>query len=193
MPRLFGLGREPKTFEFRCADCGKLHRGAPSFGYDKPAYYFDVPEGERAARVAISDDLCRIAPGEEDGEQTVFHFIRCILEIPIHDAGEPFLWGMWATQSEESFERYRKTFDTDQSGMGSFGWLAVVMPPYNRAAPGAPLEHLKCNVQWQGAANGKAQRPLVELQACDHPLYFDQRDGISWDRAVDIARRMMHG
>lgn len=192
-PRLFGLGRNPKTFEFKCADCGNIHRGSPSFGYQKPAYVFDVPEEERDARVELSGDFCRILPGEADEDRTVYHCIRCILEIPIHGAAEPFLWGVWATQSEESFARYRDTFDTDQSGVTTFGWLAVVMPSYKRTAPGEPLEHLKCNVQWQGAKNGRGQRPLIEIQECDHPLYVDQRDGVSWDRAIEIARAMMHG
>lgn len=193
MIRLFGLGRDPGTFEFKCPDCGKIHRGSPSFAYAKPAYYFDVPKEERGSRVALSDDLCCISPGESDDDRTIHYFIRCLLEIPIRDADEPFLWGVWVTQSEESFERYKNTFETDQSGMGSFGWLAVVMPPYRRNAPGEPHEHLKCNVQWQGTKNGKGQRPLIEIQECDHPLYADQRDGISWDRAIKIARAVMHG
>lgn len=187
MVRLFGLGSNPKTFEFRCASCGRIHRGSPSFGYDKPAYNFDVPEAERDARVKVTKDICEIwPPAGEEGD--TYYFIRGLLEVPITGVDEPFLWGVWVTQSEESFRRYFETFGQNQSGDGSFGWLAVVMPGYKRTKPGEALEHLKCDVEWQGGD----QRPLIQVQECDHPLYRDQRDGISWERAIELAMLMMH-
>jgi hypothetical protein len=109
--------------------------------------------------------------------------------VPIHGAAEPFCWGVWVTQSEESFQRYVEAWKKDQSGDGSFGWLAVTMPHYNRRAPGEPLEHLQCDVNW-----GKpGKRPKVVLKPCDHPLYVDQLEGISWGRAIEIAETAMHG
>jgi hypothetical protein len=27
-------------FEFKCPTCGEIHRGMPSFGYDKPLSYY---------------------------------------------------------------------------------------------------------------------------------------------------------
>lgn len=193
MQKLFGIGRNPKTFEFKCADCGEIHRGSPSFGYKRPAEYFFVPEAERDARIKISDDFCRIKPPNDQPDEAWDFYIRTILEIPIHGVDEPLSWGVWVTQSRESFERYMETFAQDQTGDGSFGWLGVWMKYYDRARGNEPTEYLKCNVQWQGVKNGKAQRPLIELQECDHPLYLDQRDGISWDRAIEIARSVMHG
>jgi len=193
MRRLFGLGANPKTFEFKCADCGALHRGSPSFGYKHPPQYLDVPEEDRAARVWLSEDACVISPaaGEQSGKPD--YYIRGILEVPIHGASEPFLWGVWVTQSKESFDRYLETFRKDQSDDGSFGWLPVSMPHYRRIGQGEQLENLRCNVVWQGQINGRGQRPLIQLQECDHPLFIDQRDGISWERAIEIARLVMHG
>jgi hypothetical protein len=176
------------TFEFQCSECGEIHRGSPSFSYKKPSYYFDVPEAEREARVDINDDLCRIRPLQEDSEGQTIYCIRTTLDVPIHGADEPFCWGVWVTQSEESFKRYVETWDQDQSGDGSFGWLAVTMPYYNRRNPGEPFDSLKCDVRW----GRKGQRPKVELQSCDHPLYIDQRDGISWETAIEIARLWPH-
>lgn len=189
MPRLFGIGGSSKTFEFKCADCGRIHRGSPSFAYDEPVYLFDVPETERSSRVKVDKDLCTILPAADDPESHTMYAIRTTLDIPIHGVEEPFCWGVWVTQSKESFDRYVATFSGDQTGMGSFGWMAVNMTPYKRTGPGEPLEHLRCDVDW--GPTGK--RPQIRLQECDHQLRFDQQDGITWDRAVEIARLVMHG
>jgi len=181
MFKWFSLSSRPRAFEFRCAECGDLHRGSPSFSYAQPGFVFTVPEEERAARVRQTSDTCIV-----DDE---FFFIRGVLELPIHGADEPFTWGVWASQSEESFRRYVDTFDADQSGDGSFGWLDVTMPGY--AVPPGEGERvsLACNVQWRGAG----ERPLIEPQECDHPLYVDFTQGIPWDRAIALARLTMHG
>jgi hypothetical protein len=187
--RLFGLGQEPRTFEFKCIECGAIHRGSPSFGFDKPSSYYDVPEPERDTRIMLTKDTCFIVPAADNEGGQIHYFLRGLLEVPIVGATEPFLWGVWVTQSEDSFMKYLETFDHDQSGTSSFGWLPVAWAAYKRTRPGEYLENLRCSVHWQK----KGKRPLIEVQECDHPLYFDQRDGISWDRAIEIARTVMHG
>jgi len=84
--------------------------------------------------------------------------------------------------------KYVETFDHDQSGTSTFRWLPVFWAPYRRTSPGEYLEHLRCTVHWQ--IEGK--RPQIEVQEFEDPLYVDQRDGISWDRAIEIARTVMH-
>ncbi|MEM8772509.1 MAG: DUF2199 domain-containing protein [Pseudomonadota bacterium] len=186
---LFGLGSNPKTFEFKCTACGEIHRGSPSFGYNKPGEYYSVPEAEIARAVTLTEDLCTIAPPMHIPDGETAYFIRTTLDIPIDGADEPFTWGVWVSQSKESFERYRDSFSDDQTGEGSFGWLGVWMPPYNRRTDDEPIEYLSCDVDW-GAAG---LRPTVMLQECDHPLYSDQQNGLSWDRAIEIAMQIMHG
>jgi len=176
--RLFERPRDPKVFEFRCGECGELHRGSPSFSYAEPPHSFAVPEAERATRIQLTSDTCVI-------DNDTF-FIRGLLEIPIDGADEPFAWGIWVSQSRESFDRYVETFDQDQSGDGSFGWLTVTMPGY--VDPDAKPVDLACNVQWRG----NRVRPRVVPQECDHPLYHDCANGISWDRAIDLAQHVMH-
>jgi hypothetical protein len=165
-----------------------MHEGPPSFAHKRPPYYFDVPEPERASRVEINDDLCRIAPIRADGSDAIY-CIRATLDIPIIDSDAPFCWGVWVTHSEDAFQRYEATFDLDQTDDGAFGWLAVVLPYYRRTAPGDFLEHLACDVEW----GPKGHRPKVIVRPCDHPLYRDQSEGITWDKAVEIARLAMHG
>nr|WP_237212715.1 DUF2199 domain-containing protein [Ruegeria lacuscaerulensis] len=175
------LGR--KEFRYKCSQCGKTHVGSPSFAYRYPTYYFDVPEDEREKRVRATEDLCQIDPSsDEDGDATIY-CIRVILEIPIKGAKEPFTWGVWVTQSKESFEKYVDTFDEDQSSQSSFGWLPVTMPFYKSSEAGAPFEHLECDVHW----GSPGQRPKACLWESEHPLAVDQRSGISWQKASEMA------
>jgi len=177
--RLFGR----KQFRYKCAECGKWHSGSPSFSYQYPVYYFDVPEDERDRRVQVTDDLCQIEPASDDADGAVIYCIRVALDITIIGLDNPFTWGVWVTQSQESFARYVDTFDEDQSAEQSFGWLAVNMPFYNDAGPDEYLTSLECEVNW----GPQGQRPTAHLWECDHPLAVDQRNGISWDKAVEIA------
>jgi len=172
---------EGRIFEFRCSECGEIHKGSPSFGYKKPPLYFTVPEDEVGQRVKLTDDTCVI---DDDA-----FFIRGLLEIPIHNVDDPFLWGVWVSQSRESFDRYIETYDADQSGHGSFGWLDVTMPGYVNADDGGETAVLACNVDWRDVG----QRPLIMPQECDHQLYRDFADGITWERAIAMASRIMHG
>jgi len=186
MARLFGIGRGPRRFEFRCECCGSIHRGSPSFSLPRPEHVFDVPEGERDVRVVANDDLCIIYPANGKPLEETTYWIRAILDIPIHDVAEPFRWGIWISQSKEAFDRYSETFDSDQSFDGSFGWLPVHMNYYRNADGSWPM--LECHIDWGSAG----KRPSVRLWECDNQLYLDQRDGISWGKAIEIASPLMH-
>lgn len=160
--------------------------------YKRPIYYFWVPEDQREARCHGDDDVYIIKADPENPDDQDVYAIRCTLDIPIKGVKEPFCWGLWVTQSKESFERYVQTFKQDQSEDGSFGWLAVDMPHYCRNGPNEPVESLGCDIQW----GRKGKRPKIVIRACDHPLYLDQAQGIDWDRAMEIAQsqmRVIHG
>jgi hypothetical protein len=172
-----------KEFKYLCEECGSYHRGSPSFSHQFPTYFYDVPEAERENRIKASDDLCTILPAENETDADAIYCIRVILEIPIEGTQQPFTWGVWVSQSKESFDRYVETFETDQSGEQSFGWLAVDMPFYSNTPKGEPLTHLESEVYW----GGKGQRPKIILWENNHPLSKDQMNGISWDRASMIA------
>ncbi len=169
------MSEDAKIFEFQCGECGNWHRGSPSFTYKRPWHYFDIPEAERDKRIKIDKNRCAI-----DWES---YYIRVNLEIPIKGVKEGFLWGVWISQSEESFQRYVKTYDQDQSGDGSTGWLEVTMPGY--AKDGEATAVLGCYAEW-----GDASRiPMItKLFDTDHPIQRDMKDGITWDRAVELAQ-----
>jgi hypothetical protein len=182
---LFGLGRKPTQFSFKCSDCGDIHHGSPSYGYKRPGNYLAVSAENREKFASANDDLCKILP-TDDGEVTeAEYYIRCTLDIPIHGAVDPFLWGVWMSQSKESFSRYIDTFSQNQEGDGSFGWLEVPITYYKAQVPNTT--NLAADVVWGN------ERPKVILHECDHPLYIDQHNGISWDKAIEIATPLMHG
>ena len=168
---------EKRKFSFKCACCGEIHEGGPSFSADEPPLLSQIPEEEREDRIRINSDLCVI-----DDEE---FWIRATLSVPISGTDDDFLWGVWVTQSKESFDRYMETYESDQSGDGSFGWLVVSMPGY--AAADGPLVSLPVDVFWG------PERPEVRIHDDqEHPLAFDQREGISWERAVELVTLVLH-
>jgi hypothetical protein len=175
-----------KKLSYKCACCGNEYDGSPSFAYDKPTYYFDVPETERPSRVKIDSDLCHIRNHDENADDDIYA-IRVTLDVPIHGVEHPFCWGVWVTQSKDNFYKYIETYDNDQSNTVTFGWLAVTMSHYDRRGAGNETEHLACDVHW--GVNG--ERPSIILHRSDHPLFRDQQNGISWDEAVTIARAFL--
>lgn len=175
-------------FEFKCHICGKIHSGSPSFAYDKPTFFFDVPEEERDSRVSLTKDVCTILPSSTDQDGNSIYCIRAILNIPIIGEKDSFCWGVWVTQSKENFDRYVETFSHDQSEDGSFGWLPVTMAYYKKDDNKKGLEQLGCDVIWQKAG----KRPEIFLHKSSHPLAIDQREGIERDRAIEIAKNIIH-
>ncbi|HEV8391635.1 MAG TPA: DUF2199 domain-containing protein [Dongiaceae bacterium] len=161
------------TFSFTCDKCGQLHEGSPSIAYDMPFHWHALKPDTSTGQSRLSDDFCKI----EDRD----YFIRCILEVPIHGVEEPFLWGLWVTQSAENFRDYVKTFP-DSPERQTFGYLANRLPFYPETVD------MHANVHWQPGT----RRPLVELKPVDHPLFRDWSEGITWERATELAAPAFH-
>lgn len=149
-------------------------------GFRVPDQYASLSEEQRAKLGTLSDDLCTIT--REDGTD---YFIRGVLEIPIHGVEEPFVWGVWVSLSEKSFERYFDTYDEPVEGDGFFGWVCndISAYPFGQSRPADVA------VQLGG------QRPLIILHRSNpetDPLAIDQVNGISVAQAQEIAERAMH-
>lgn len=167
-------------FAFKCSCCGEIHEGSPSFGFRMPDQYACLSEAQRAAMGALTEDLCTIT--HEDGTD---RFIRAVLEVPIHGFQEPFLWGIWVSLSEKSFNRYVDTYGDPVEGDGFFGWVCneISVYPFGESRPADVRVQL-----------GRA-RPTVMLHHSDgtrDPLVVDQVYGISMARAQELAERVMH-
>ena len=163
-------------FEFKCATCGGVHRGMPSFGADHPLSFYAIPKAERETRCDCSTDDCVI-----DKE---WFFIRGCIEISVQDEEDPFVWGVWVSLSEESFKQWLSCFDDqERSHVGPFfGWLNAWLKPY------PDTMNLKTRVHLRDGGI----RPLIELEPSDHSLAVEQREGISRERVAELYSVMMH-
>ena len=161
-----------------CPICSEKHLGICDLACGKPDPY---PGSEdKASNSALdlkhdflSEDFC-VLGGQH-------FFVRAVIELKILDSAEKtFGFGVWATLSEVNFTRYVGTFDSgEQNSLGPwFGWFS------NRLQGYPDTLNLKCQVHLRG---GKArQRPWIELESTDHPLAIEQREGITFDRLLEI-------
>jgi len=154
---------------FNCATCGKTHDGLPDVAFRWPDPYFTVPEAERTARVRGDTDSCVI-----DGDA---FYIRGVILMPIKETADHFGLGVWVSQKRENFVTYMENYDTAEIGP-FFGWLSNSISFYE-----VDTWAIKTMAHFQG----KGQRPLIEPEPSDHPLYIDYSRGISLERAWDIA------
>jgi hypothetical protein len=164
-------------FSFKCASCDDIHEGSPSFAFTAPDPWLSQPPAVRDAG-HLGTDLCRY----EDADGPHF-FIRVLLEVPIHGIADPFLWGVWVSLSETNYARYVDTYDAPDVDDRYFGWFCNALPWYPDSL------NLKTEVH---PRTGK-QRPFIVLEESVHPLSVDYHEGISVQRAQDIAEALMHG
>lgn len=163
-------------FRFKCASCDEWHEGMPAFGAHAPLYFYAIPTEERDTRCALTSDTCIV-----DQE---FFFVRGNIEIHVHNAAEPFSWGVWVSLSKAHFDQFLQYFDEPKrSHIGPFfGWLSAELPLYPSTQNLKTLVHLRDNTI----------RPYIEVEPTDHPLAVEQRDGISMDRVAEIYTYHMH-
>ncbi len=162
---------------FICKTCGEYHPELPmEFGFDVPFLYDTVPADERDRRCDLTEDLCVI-----DEEH---FFVRGCLEIPVVDGNGPFVWGVWASLSNENFKRTVDRWETHgrESEPPYFGWLSTRLPFYPETM------NLKTHVHTRPVG----QRPVIELEPTDHPLAIEQKQGITMSRVREIAATLLH-
>jgi len=162
--------------KWECAPCGKAHTGIFDIAYDKPAGWADstsrISNADLAPGVThfLADDYCVME--DED------YFVRCVLELPIVGTEDRLGLGVWSTLLKKNFILYLQSFrDPNQGRLGPwFGWFS------NRLSGYPDTLNLKCQVR----PRDDRQRPTIEIEASDHPLSADQRNGISIDRLIEL-------
>jgi hypothetical protein len=167
--------QEAEPFRFECATCGKMHDEIPIFAWDYPAQYLTIPEADRARRVALSDSTCVI-----DDE---WFFIRGSIEIPVRGYREPLSYSVWLSVSRDSFGRFAAIpADPPTNHESYFGWLCTAIPGYPDTQLLKTVVHVRTSLL----------RPCVQLEASDHPLAIEQREGIDVWRVQQIVERVTH-
>ena len=159
-------------FSWTCPCCGEQQEGLPALAFTTPDNLPELTMWQWFRHGGYGDDL--YVDRESGG-----YFVRCVLEIPIIGCEQPLEWGVWSSLSEANFKHYRKTMGgKDRSKLDAmFGWFSSHLPGYPET------RGLKCNV----VARDAGLRPLIDLEPTDHPLAIDQRNGITKDRAIDLA------
>jgi hypothetical protein len=124
----------------------------------------------------LSEDFC-VMGGK-------YFFVRCVLDIPVHGLAQKFGFGCWGTLSRDNFDRYLEAFDTGNyanSGPWS-SWLCNQLFEYIGTDPEACWMHPQLD----------RQRPVLLIQNQTHPLGYDQREGISPEKVLEIYRHYGH-
>lgn len=165
------------TFRFKCKVCDLTHEGLPAFGADAPYAYEALDDQTRAERAVLGTDNCEI----DDS----WVFVRGMLEIPIDDLDEPFVWLVWCSLSLESYEAWVNSYELEKrSHIGPFfGWLNTQLPFYDDTLDLKTTVHLRDD----------GIRPLIEIQQCDHQLFLDQRQGVSRLTVEHMMQGLLHG
>jgi hypothetical protein len=143
---------------------------------EAPDLWSSLSSSERKQRGRLSSDQCVI-----DNEH---FFVRGLVEIPVLDGDGPFAWGVWVSLSKVNFERTTALWHDPNrvNEPAYFGWFCNSIPGYPETL------HLKTAVH----SREVGLRPLIELEATDHPLSIEQRNGITAGRLRSIAEQMHH-
>jgi len=161
---------------WKCASCTEEHRGIFDLACAKPDVFPGAEDYASNAVVAasshgLSEDFCVL-----DGQH---FFVRSVLRLPLIGLpGQFFAFGVWSTLSKKNFLLYTDSFDRgDQASLGPwFGWFS------NRLKGYPDTFNLKCQVHPQ---DGRT-RPWLELEETNHPLAGESREGITFDRMLEI-------
>jgi hypothetical protein len=164
------------TFQFLCKCCDQIHEGIPTFGSDSPAIAQWIPADQQEKRVDLGSDDCVV-----DGERFL---VRGCLEIKVEGEEDPFIWGVWVDLSERDHEEWLKSFHLEKRDhIGPFaGYLGTTLPCY----PDTFNHHVVMHFRDKGT------RPYIEVSQSDHPLHFEQCNGINHERLVEIYETVMH-
>ncbi|MEZ4661288.1 MAG: DUF2199 domain-containing protein [Caldilineaceae bacterium] len=162
---------------FHCSCCGEWHDELPlDVGYAAPDLIYTIPAHEWNERVERNLDFCTI--------DNMYYFVRGVIELPIIDSQDSFVWGVWASLSEKNFKRTVEPLDVAgrEQEPPYFGWLCNEIPHYE-----VSTYHLKTHVHTQPVG----MRPKIELEPNDHPLAIEQRQGITLSRVQLIVEAVL--
>lgn len=171
------MGTELST-GFDCDVCGEHHAILPlSYSVKAPRKASLIPVEELERRVVITPDQCVI-----DGRE---FFLRGRIVVPIHELDEPFIWGVWAEVSPKNFIRTIDlwTVEGREAEPAFPGWLDSEVALFGDTI----------NLEVEVLTQRIGRRPHYAVVDPAHPLAAEQRQGISLERARQIAELMLHG
>jgi len=108
-----------------------------------------------------------------------------MLEIPIIGSDQPFLWGVWASVREETFDEISDCWELEgrEKKHG----------PYNaRLANSLSIYPETLNLKVKIILQPVGVRPLFVIEDVQHMLSVQQKSGISKQQAVELASFLHH-
>ena len=156
---------------FTCSTCGRYHEEElRDVRTGLPDEIFALAAEERDRRAQVGPDFAEL-----DGER---FYVRGLLSIPILDEDADFGWGIWArVEAHVDAELREHWTDEDAVGRSFEGELAVELPAYGSTLGLAGTLRLR----------SVDLLPSFELADSGHLLGFEQRHGISLERARELA------
>ncbi len=175
--RLTGRHKAPVS-PWTCPTCGEIHDELPAVTVPAPLVWYQASPQEQADNFDLTTDTCIW--------QDEHYFLRGVLELPLTDREGVLSFGVWTSLSRDSFFSYLPTFEEENEAdrlefPPMFGWFSNSLPGYPETL------NLKCNVH----ARMGGLRPLIELQASDHPLAIAQRQGVPFSQAVEYVHAQL--
>lgn len=145
------------------------------FGTDVPISYYSIPDEERDERIELEQSLCVI-------DQKYF-FHRGRLEIPIIDFEKNLVFDVWLSISRENFEIRMDDWNNPNrvSNKPYFGWLQTQIPTYKDSI----------NIKARAIEEGLGVIPRIEIGQENHQLTIDQKNGISFTKAIGIVNYIL--
>jgi hypothetical protein len=162
---------------FQCGMCGQWHDGPPmSYSEKVPHAVTAIPDAELDRRVVFTLDQCVI-------DQREF-YLRGRIPVPVIGRQEPFIWGVWALVSQEDFIRCNERWKVEgrETDPPFQAFLHTRLPMYGDTVG---IE-LKVRTQVVG------RRPHFEVVDTKHPLAVEQQEGMTMERARQIAESVIH-
>ncbi len=162
---------------FSCGVCGEWHDSLPlKYSVKAPQAVTSIPLDEFEKRVVITRDQCVI-----DGRD---FYLRGRILVPIIGLDLPFVWGVWAEISPKNFIRANDLWHLPgrEQEPPFPGWLNTELPLFGNTI------NLEVSVQTQVVG----QRPHFRVSDPVHPLAIEQQNGITLERAEEIAETILH-
>ncbi len=156
---------------FTCSTCGRYHEEElRDVRTGLPEEIFELPEQERELRARVGSDFAQL-----DGDR---FYVRALLTLPILDEGAGFGWGVWVRVEQRVAGELRAHWqDAEAAGCTFAGELAVELPGY-----GSTL-----GLEGTLRLRSVELLPAFELAESGHALGLEQREGISLERARELA------
>jgi len=160
-----------------CGTCGEEHADVPlSFACDFPDLYAGLTFEERDTRAIIGSDQCVV--------DEKWFFIRGLVELPLRDSGDAFLWGVWVSVTEKNYDEIGDLWTSEGRetlNISFAGRLANALPGYYPST---------LNLRVRVHLRPVGQRPVFLIED-DHELRRLQEEGITLHRAADMAHHLM--